>query len=102
MTMLESASNMFTEIESSNKTILFWTDFFDIADWYVKDIFEEDYLMSTGCRWTNCIATSNRSQPRHPEDFDAVIFHATEPSWAVANIPMKRSPHQVYIMATLE
>lgn len=89
-------------VESKNKTVLLWTEYYGYPNWGVADIVREDYLKSINCRWTNCFATFNRSRLAHHQDFDAIVFHATEPSWAIKDIPMNRSSHQLYIMATLE
>lgn len=87
---------------SDDKTILFWSGFFDYPEWGVDEIFETDFLKSTGCPWTNCIATMNRNYLTNVQDFDAIVFHATHPQWSSLDIPMIRSSYQVYIMATLE
>lgn len=90
-------------IQANNKTVLFWTKFFEDPYWDMKEeAFQGGYLESVGCPVTNCEFTTDRNFLNRVEEYDAIVFHAPEPLWDPLDLPKTRSPHQVYIMATKE
>lgn len=86
----------------SNKIILFWTKYFDIEFWGMdEETYREESLMSLNCPTTNCIFTHNKKHLENPEQYDAIIFHGSE-RWFNVDLPEKRAPNQLYIVATKE
>lgn len=84
------------------KIVLFWTKFFDAERWgMAKETFSENDLEELGCPISNCILTHNKDYLDFHNHYDAIIFHSAE-NWFVSDIPAVRSPHQLYIMSSLE
>ncbi|XP_070506558.1 alpha-(1,3)-fucosyltransferase C-like [Chironomus tepperi] len=94
-------SNFVTNKNSSKIYVLFWTKMFGAETWYMPSVTnDEDYLKSIDCPVTNCILTHDKNLLEAPHLYDALIFHSAEP-W-LSPLPETRSPHQYYIMTTLE
>lgn len=83
---------------NDTKYILFWNGFFHQRNWHFKaDTSDKKVLEEMGCEETRCVFTSNKSL-KPIKEFDAVLFHL----YAYLTFPTKRSPKQIYIMATME
>lgn len=94
-------SNFVTNKNSSKIYVLFWNKIFGDETWYMESVTsDEDYLKSINCPVTNCILTHDKKLLDAPHLYDALIFHSAEP-W-LRPLPETRSPHQYYIMTTLE
>ncbi|XP_071529225.1 alpha-(1,3)-fucosyltransferase C-like [Panulirus ornatus] len=79
----------------SPKTVLFYGTFFQ-NPW--QDFVRKMILLKEqNCPVTNCVFIYNSS---HPEDADAIIFHAT--TFDGDQVPQVRRPHQRYIWLNLE
>jgi alpha-1,3-fucosyltransferase len=85
---------------NNTKIILFWNNFFDFEYWGMpRETNSKAFLDSINCPVTNCILTHDKNYLSAPELYDALVFHG----WDFAfDIPEKRSPHQLYVLATLE
>ncbi|XP_055585698.1 alpha-(1,3)-fucosyltransferase C-like [Uranotaenia lowii] len=90
---------------SRSKYILFYTNFFDVDNWLLDgETVGPDYLRSLSCPETDCVLTNNRELLDRITDYDALVYHIAEP-WAYSlldKVPKQRSPHQIYIAATME
>ena len=94
-------SNFVLNKNSSKIYVLFWTKIFGAENWNMQNVTNgEDYLKSIDCPVTNCILTHNKKLLGAPHLYDALIFHSAEP-WLIP-LPETRSPHQYYIMTSLE
>lgn len=84
------------------KIVLFWTKFFGEPKWGMhKDTYHEDDLEELGCPISNCILTFNKDYLDFHNYYDAIVFHSAE-NWFMSDIPSVRSPHQLYVMSSLE
>ncbi|XP_059083728.1 alpha-(1,3)-fucosyltransferase C-like [Tigriopus californicus] len=82
------------------KKILFYTDCYGGWDYFIGATGREAFRV-LGCPDAPCYVTSNRSlMPL--DQFDALVFHPRANSFAMANMPKIRSPHQRYIMWIIE
>lgn len=89
-------------LNSSQKVILFWTNFFSIPYWMMPaETNDEEYLKSINCPVTNCILTHDKNFLDEPHLYDAIVFHSADP-WYKLDLPATRSPHQLYVSAILE
>jgi alpha-1,3-fucosyltransferase len=87
---------------AEKKHILFWTKFFEIPRWGLDSVtLNEEFFKSMQCSVTNCILTHDKQLLSAPHLYDAIIFHTAE-TWMMLDLPKTRSPHQHYVMATLE
>lgn len=87
---------------SVDKTILFWTESI-FPTWAMpKGSFDEGYLKTTSCLFSNCIFTKNKTYLASPEDYDAMVFHIAERHRNVTAIPEIRRPGQVYFLLSKE
>lgn len=85
------------------KTVLFWNEFFTYKFWLLpEEAFKEGFLAKTGCPFTNCMFTLDRSFLHRVHDYDAILFHTAQPTPGFRDIPKTRTPNQVYIMASKE
>lgn len=86
----------------NKKVILFWTKFFEY-DYYgmPNETNGEEFLTSLNCPVTNCILTHNKKYLSSPHEYDALVFHGAS-TWVKIDLPQTRSPHQLYVLATLE
>lgn len=93
------------EVQSNSiKNILFWTKFHDDQLWGMsEETYDESYLENLGCSVSNCVFTHNKNYLKSSHLYDAIIFHSAENWWYKNDdIPSIRSPHQLYIMSSLE
>lgn len=87
---------------SSQKVILFWTNFFKIRYWSMpNETNGEEYLKSIQCPVTNCIFTHDKKYLEDTHKYDAIVFHSAETWWKL-DLPTTRSPHQLYVSTSLE
>lgn len=89
------------EVVHGKKHVLFYTKFFKNENWGMNMDEEGNFEAPEGCPRTNCVFTTNKNLLKHPHEYEAIIFHSGhyENRWSV---PKSRSPHQIYVMATLE
>lgn len=88
--------------KSATKFILFYNNYFEDPFWRMnRETCDAAFLKRLKCPRTNCVFTSNRNLLQNVEEYDAIVFHAAE-SWFHDKVPERRSPHQVYIMASKE
>ena len=105
--VLESSISRYKLVKLKNnkndtKIIVFWTNFFGIPYWGMPaETNREDYLILNNCPVTNCILTHNKNYLESPHLYDAVVFHGAQ-NWLMLDLPKIRSPHQLYILSTLE
>lgn len=91
-----------TTNKSATKFILFYNNFFEDPFWRMnQETQDAAFLKRLKCPRTNCVFTRNRDLLQNVEEYDAIVFHAAE-SWLHGEVPHRRSPHQVYIMASKE
>lgn len=87
---------------NDTKVILFWNNFFHFPNWGMpNETNYKEFLETVKCPMTNCILTHDNKFLSAPELYDALVFHGSE-SWRLLDLPVKRSDHQFYVLATLE
>lgn len=88
--------------DSNVKVVLFWTKFFGDRTWGMKkETYDEADLEALGCPISNCIFTHNKDYLDSHHYYDALVFHSAE-NWFLSDKPSVRSPHQLYIMSSVE
>ncbi|KAL1402854.1 hypothetical protein pipiens_005897 [Culex pipiens pipiens] len=92
-------------MEPRTKTILLYTNFFDVKNWKLSaETVGPDYFRSLNCPVTDCVLTNNRHHLDSMADYDALVFHIAEP-WAYSlfeKVPTLRTPSQIYVAANME
>ncbi|XP_001848007.2 alpha-(1,3)-fucosyltransferase C isoform X1 [Culex quinquefasciatus] len=92
-------------MEPRTKTILLYTNFFDVKNWKLSaETVGPDYFRSLNCPVTDCVLTNNRHHLDSMTDYDALVFHIAEP-WAYSlfeKVPALRTPSQIYVAANME
>lgn len=80
-----------------NKIILFWTPYYDRADFTIG--FGQNPFIQAGCKVTNCETTADRSMLNRSS---AVIFHSLQFKKKDRPDPSTRLPSQRYIFYLYE
>uniref|UniRef100_A0A1Q3FID7 Fucosyltransferase n=1 Tax=Culex tarsalis TaxID=7177 RepID=A0A1Q3FID7_CULTA len=92
-------------MEPRTKTILLYTNFFDVKNWKLSaETVGPDHFRTLKCPVTDCVLTNNREHLDSLTDYDALVFHIAEP-WAYSlfeKVPNLRTPSQIYVAANME
>ena len=84
------------DTSQSQKTILYWTPWWNNSTWYFGDGSD----VFSNCPVSNCFITDNRSFSK-TQDFDAVLFHSWNLFETDLNFPEIRSTKQRFTLKML-
>jgi len=91
-------------VPDQTKTLLLWNSFFQSETWgQPYGTLQPEYLKNQlKCAVYDCIVTNDHSFLQRIEDFNAVLFHVSEPFPIFNRVPKKRKKEQLYVFATME